>query len=249
MCHSRPPQANRRGNAPFEMVLFLPLLVVMLACMVTVTQVAVVDTSAASAARNVAFAGRRTPYGNGPQFTTGTTGVAIQAISASLGVTPPVRPDGGLVLSGVELPVVPMFDRYRGRLPGGRGAVAVVGDTWDHETIRFKRHPRLTLDPRVNAFGGGSVALGAFDVLDSFGTVSGATRHGTGSLTKAIQENGNAAAENRRQAERARNELAAEIAKGKKKWDLGLIRRLRRWLNGMADSAAAFGDIPTAPEI
>lgn len=175
-----PQPTTRQGNAPLEMVMFLPLLIVMFAGMLTVTQVAVTDSTAATAARHVAFDARRTPYQDGPLFTTGTTGVGLSAIDDILGPGSSIEPDGGLILSGVELPIAAMFDRFKGRLPNSRAACAVVGDTWDHEQIRFKKHGRLTLGEKVNYFTGGSIGnLASFSRFVGFSIGSGSFGGGT----------------------------------------------------------------------
>lgn len=182
---------NRTGHAPFELVLFLPLLMVMLAAIMTTAQMAVTDASTSVKARHIAFQARRTPLDSGTDYQARTLGMSqMDRIADVRGPSPAGSADAGLLVSATTQPVPVMFQRLAGRLPDAKGQCAVVGGTWDHEDIRFaseSQHPRLTLGKKVAYFGTSLGNLGMFGDLLSFG--GAATAHGLESLQGAVGQN------------------------------------------------------------
>lgn len=225
---------QRRGNAPLELVLFLPLLMVMLAAIVTVAEVAIFDSQVAVVARHQAFQGRRSPWQSGPGYEASDLGLReMEDIADILGPSSKTPADAGLLVSKVSRPVPAMFARYVGRLPTAKGTCSVLGGVWDHQEIEFasqSNHPRLTLSKKINYFGGARVGnLGLFGDLVQFS--GSAMPHGIESLTGAVAGNGQAAGAAINGISKLFSDIAKETAKEHTNWSY--IRKLERQIQSL----------------
>jgi hypothetical protein len=146
----------RRGLAPIEMAFCLPILMLLLTVVCTVTSVCCCHAEVAVVARDRAWAHRHQPWevarpqpaGPDRDGLVWTAAIAAEVpgrITQILGPRPQWPANRGLVASASR--EVPVFTRsFAGILPPAQSEHVTLAGTWDHQEIQFEAqsdHPRL----------------------------------------------------------------------------------------------------------
>jgi len=142
--------SGRRGSAPLELLMFMPMYVILLAIFLTIASYSRERTSVTTAVRHQAWMRR------------GDVGKRTEKLQLN-GMETTLAP----ILSGLQDAAGGLVQEHRtGRsasqllsfIPASQIQMehAIVTDPWDHRVLKFpeqRQHPALSLDPRCAVFG------------------------------------------------------------------------------------------------
>jgi len=170
-----PYQARcRKGIAPLELALALPILMVMLSIIFGVCSVTQSRMEVTISARDDAFKKRHQPWEHGAE----TFDVPyVQKVDAILRQDRKMPSSSGLV-SGVGASVPQgLFGPLKilEQQLTATAELSVFGGGWDHQEIEFKKHNALTLTEKAKCFGVTASELDAFKKLGGFGGGGGSS--------------------------------------------------------------------------
>jgi len=156
----------RRGIAPLELALALPILMVMLSIIFGVCSVTETRMMTTTAARNNAFEKRHKPWEHDAQTLELSE---VQKVAKILGPSPRMPAKGGLVSGNAASAPTGMFGPLSEIKRDPQSERFVLGGGWDYQEIEFKKHNALTLTEKAKYFGLSSSKINAFKGLGSFG--------------------------------------------------------------------------------
>lgn len=175
----------RKGLAPLELALALPILMVMMSLIFGVCSATHARMNATQAARNAAFAKRHTPWKHDAQTLTLPD---LQKVSRILGPSPIMPAGGGMVSGeGADVPTH-MFGPLSDVLLSTSCERFVLGGGWDFQEVEFKKHKALILTDKAKYFGVRSNDIDAFKSLGGFGAGFGGNAGSSmGQVQQALQ--------------------------------------------------------------
>ncbi|MDZ4851938.1 MAG: TadE family protein [Pirellulaceae bacterium] len=165
----------RRGIAPLELALALPILMVMMSIIFGVCSVTETRMMTTTAARNNAFEKRHKPWEHDAQTLELSE---VQKVEKILGPSPVMPAKGGLVSGIAASAPTGMFGPLSKLTLATQSERFVLGGGWDYQEIEFKKHSPLILTDKAKYFGMKASEINAFKGLGSFGAGFG----GSGSI-------------------------------------------------------------------
>ena len=164
--YRRRRHAFRRGIAPLELALALPILMVMMSIIFGVCSVTETRMMTTTAARNNAFEKRHKPWEHAAQTLELSE---VQKVAKILGPSPVMPAKGGLVSGTAASVPTGMFGPLSKLTLSTQSERFVLGGGWDYQEIKFTKHNALTLTDKAKYFGMSSSEINAFKGLGSFG--------------------------------------------------------------------------------
>ncbi len=140
----------RKGLAPLELALALPILMVMLSLIFGVCTVTTTRMNVTLAARNFTFEKRHTPWKHNAQTLKLDH---VQKVSRILGPRPLMPANSGLVSGAAQGAPIGLFGPLRKLALTTNCERFVLGGGWDYQEIEFKKHKQLTLTDKSKYFG------------------------------------------------------------------------------------------------
>lgn len=149
----------RRGQAPLELALFLPIFMLLLAAIFAITSAGLAVGEVSWKATEMADEGKATPWLSGGEYTPEPLVLPhADTLERILDRRPGYDPRAGIVVSEASKDARGPVDPFDGLLPQAEAMHATAGGSWDNRQIPFPKqaeHPRLTLDRRVGVFAAG----------------------------------------------------------------------------------------------
>lgn len=175
---------RRKGSAPLELTLALPILMVLLSIIFGICTVTETRMMTTTAARNNAFEKRHKPW----EHDATTLELAnVSKVEKILGQSPIMPATGGLVSGKAANVPTGLFGPLRKLTLATQSERFVLGGGWDHQEINFEKHSALTLTDKAKFFGLGASDFIAFKKLGGFSTGSGGGGGMIGQLQNQIQ--------------------------------------------------------------
>lgn len=159
---------NRRGMAPLEFTLALPILIALLSIIFGICSVAQTRMIVTTEARNSTFEKRHEPWQHQAERLELTD---VEKVSIILGPTPiKMHADSGLVSGSAKGSPQDLFGPLKLlNLQETTSQRFVLGGRWDQEEIAFEKHAALTLTDKAEYFGMASGDLKSFKRVASLG--------------------------------------------------------------------------------
>lgn len=177
----------RKGLAPLELTLALPILMVMLSLIFGVCIVTKSQMESTIFARENAFEKRHQPWEHGAK----TLDIhSVQKVDAIVGQSRKMPTNGGLVKGlGVSEPqgLFGPLKKIEQTLTA-TAELSVFGGGWDYQEIEFKKHDALTLTDKAKYFGVKSSEIGAFKSLGGFNAGGGSGGRSFGQVQSQVQQ-------------------------------------------------------------
>ncbi len=178
-------QSLRRGSAPLELTLALPILMVMLSIIFGVCSVTETRMIATLAARNNTFEKRHTPWKHAPK----TIELPyVKEVSKILGPSPIMPANSGLVTGVAENSPTGLFGPLSKLTLSTASKRFVLGGGWDYQEIEFKKHSALTLTDKAKYFGVKASEIDVFKKLGGFGAGGGGSARSFGQIQSQAQQ-------------------------------------------------------------
>ena len=164
---------SRRGQAPLELAMFLPIFVLLLAAIFAIASAGLAVGESAWEATAKADGGKAAPWTSGSDYTLESLELPhADILERVLDGRPEYDPKAGVVVSTASKDPRGPVDPFPGMLPLAEAMHATAGGSWDNRQIPFPEqaeHPRLTLDRRVAVFmGKRAMPLDGFAKLAAF---------------------------------------------------------------------------------
>ncbi len=174
---------NRRGMAPLELALALPILVALLSIIFGICSISQTRMIVTVEARNQAFAKRHEPWKHQAESLNLTN---VDKVNTILGPNPEkMQADAGLVSGESAASPQGLFGPIKSLSLSTNCQRFVFAGRWDHKEIDFKKHAALTLTDKAEYFGLSSSNLQSFKRIASFG--GGFSGGSFGSLQSGVQ--------------------------------------------------------------
>jgi len=206
---------SRRGSAPLELMMFMPMYVILLAVFLAIASHSRERTAVTTAVRHQSWM-RRGDIGE----QTETLPLNENQMTLAGILRGSQEATGGLVQEeGTGQP----SRRFMSFIPAGRFHFehAIVTDPWDHRVLKFadhRQHPALSLDQRCSAFG--SVSTG---IMSGLGGVSASLSGLAGQLKQQIHTRRQQALREMNASEQRLNQILQDAEQERE----GLIDQLR----------------------
>lgn len=174
---------NRRGMAPLEFTLALPILVALLSMIFGICSFAQTRMMVTTQARNHTFEKRHEPW----QHQAERLDLAeVDKVSAILGPNPIKMPaDSGLVSGSAKGSPEGLFGPLKLLFTETSSQRFVLGGRWDHEEIEFEKHSALTLTDKAEYFG---MATGDLESFKQIAKLGGGVTGGSAASLQAVSQ-------------------------------------------------------------
>lgn len=174
--------SHRKGMAPLELALALPILMVMLSMIFGVCNVTETRMMTTTAARNHAFAKRHQPWLHAQESIDLRD---VGKVDRMLGPSPVMPARGGLVTGSAKGVATKMFGPLSDFVWQAESKRFVLGGGWDYQEINFAEHSKLSLPKQATYFG---MPPSVVDGFSGIGNLAGAAAGSFGQTQGQVKQ-------------------------------------------------------------